>query len=184
LIERWADKADGSSHGAGAVAAGVAVGASAVGSSFSGVGSAEEEEWWLRSGVGQGASWALASSADAERSDHALWPAVTVAARVWRFVRGGRSKGGEDAGDGGVVAAEAAASALAALNGEGDLGSTLLSGGGSYDRHVAVSGYAFAALKLASLPTGWPLHVSARWALSDNRRDLVRCSLNSCVTCL
>jgi hypothetical protein len=49
---------------------------------------------------------------------------------------------------------------------------------------VAVSGYAFAALKLASLPTGWPLHVSARWALSDNRRDLVRCSLNSCVTCL
>jgi hypothetical protein len=124
--------------------------------------------------VGQGASWALASSADAERSDHALWPAVTVAARVWRFVRGGRSKGGEDAGDGGVEA----------LNGEGDLGSTRLTGGGSYDRHVAVSGYAFAALKLASLPTGWPLHVSARWALSDNRRDLVRRSLNSCVTCL
>jgi hypothetical protein len=50
-----------------------------------------------------------------------------------------------------------------AINSTGDL----------YDRRP-VEGYAFAALKLHSMPTGFPLHVSARWALSDNRRDLLR----------
>ena len=47
---------------------------------------AEEEEWWLRSGCGQEESWAIASSSEAARTDHALWPAVTVASRVWRYV--------------------------------------------------------------------------------------------------
>ena len=110
-----------------------------------------DEEWWLRSGVGQGTSWALASSADAERADHALWPAVTVAARVSRFVHDSNCRSSSS-----------------------NLERSSSSNHGVIDSHVAVAGHAFAALKLASLPTGWPVHVSARWALSDNRRDLVR----------
>lgn len=161
-IEHWAANA-ASGHGAAAPDA------------------VEEEEWWLRSGVGQGASWALAASPDAERADHALWPAATVAARVWRFVSRGNCNGGGGSGNRRLGAAGAGGGELAPLSTSHDDGDdeprSLVrgSGRGHYDRRVAVAGHAFAALKLASLPTGWPVHVSARWALSDNRRDLVRC---------
>ena len=126
------------------------------------------EEWFLRSGVGTGSSWALATSSEAESAEHALWPAVTVAARAWRAIAtrgssGGSSGSGSGSGSGGSSALPAVAAQQR----------------WEFDRRVAVTGSAFAALKITTLPTGWPVHVSARWALSDNRRELVRGSAAS-----
>jgi hypothetical protein len=42
-----------------------------------------EEEWWMRYGLGRGSSWSMATSEEAKDAEHALWPAVTVAARLW-----------------------------------------------------------------------------------------------------
>jgi hypothetical protein len=179
-IERWSNN-NASAEGASEIVAGVLISEkSAAGSRASVVVTeaaeatlpaavVEDEEWWLRSGVGQGTSWALASSVEAERADHALWPAVTVAARVSRFVIDGSSNSGSSCSDSSNTASSATSSS--ALNTSSNSSSRRE---GYFDSHVAVAGHAFAALKLASIPTGWPVHVSARWALSDNRRDLVR----------